>query len=493
MTVIKTPELPKIRHVHVLIGMGTGTDLGVHNNNLANAERAILERVFLVSGPNGYTMPPQPTVSIGDRLRDFRKLLLFHMPILTPLTHQQFVDGYEGQKRNMYQRAADSLIINSIEYKDSFITAFVKAEKINFSAKVNPAPRLIQPRSPRFNVAVGIYLKPVEHSLYEAVASVFGSPTVMKGFNAVDTGAVMRQKWERFNDPIAVGLDASRFDQHVSVPMLKWEHTIYNRCFNNDTELKKLLRWQIYNRGYVNCVDGRIKYQTNGCRMSGDMNTGLGNCLIMCALVWSFFKDKCDIELANNGDDCVVFMERTNIHYMSGLPLWFTEMGFTMKVEKPVTIFEEVEFCQTRPVFDGVKWRMTRDPRICTDKDLICIKSVQTEHEWKNRCQAIADGGRAAYGDLPVYWAFYQALNVGGKAVKTERLQCGFDFLAHGLKHRFAKPTQESRLSFFLAFGITPDEQEAIEEFYFGLNLVYQPGPLDKNKLSTTELTTLKA
>jgi hypothetical protein len=33
-----------------------------------------------------------------------------------------------------------------------------------------------------------------------------------------------------------------------------------------------------------------LKYQVEGCRMSGDMNTSSGNCMIMVALVYSYME-----------------------------------------------------------------------------------------------------------------------------------------------------------------------------------------------------------
>lgn len=71
----------------------------------------------------------------------------------------------------------------------------------------------------------------------------------------------------------------------MSVQALKWEHSIYNAMFRSD-ELAELLGWQLTNKGFARTTDGLIKYEVKGCRMSGDMNTALGNCMIMCALVY---------------------------------------------------------------------------------------------------------------------------------------------------------------------------------------------------------------
>ena len=119
--------------------------------------------------------------------------------------------------------AVESLKVSPIEEKDSYLNAFVKCEKINRTAKLDPAPRIIQPRKPRFNVCLGRYIKPIEHAIYRAIDKVFGSPTVVKGMNATERGLLLARKWARFSDPVAIGIDAKRFDQHVSELYRDWE------------------------------------------------------------------------------------------------------------------------------------------------------------------------------------------------------------------------------------------------------------------------------
>lgn len=480
----------KLRHVNTLVNACMGIDFGVHNSNLVNTTRSILERVFLVETDEGFKRPPKMKRHRIKRLSRFKRLLLHETPSLTKWTRQQFVDSYLGHKRAMYQNAADSLNLRPIRVQDSYISAFVKAEKINLSEKSDPAPRLIQPRSPRYNVAVGIYTKPIEGVLYDSIAKVYGSPTVMKGLNAAQVGMIIFSKWSQFNRPIAVGLDAKRFDQHCGYNILRWEHSVYQALFPRSKELRRLLSWQLRNHGFANLPDGRIKYVTHGCRMSGDMNTGLGNCLIMCALIWSYFENRCRIELVNNGDDCVVFMESEHYHHFDDLPQWFTEMGYTMKVEPPVTELERVEFCQTQPVYDGESYRMVRNPKICLTKDLISVKNLDTLGAWQYQCQAISDCGLAAYGDMPIFGAFYNMLDMKRVNRPNHHLTTGFEFLANGLNNRGKAVCDDTRLSFWRAFDIVPDMQFDLEELYRGIRPEYGPGPVDKfdNLLPTNSI-----
>ena len=236
--------------------------------------------------------------------------------------------------------------------EDSRLNVFVKYEKTDRTTKKDPVPRIISPRDPKYNIRVGRYLKPLEHKLFKSINDLFGHETIMKGYNALASARLMREKWDNYSKPVAVGLDASRFDQHVSYDALSWEHDIYVECFpqrKHKSRLMSLLTHQLINRCSGELADGLLEYQVTGTRMSGDMNTSMGNCLLMCSMIYAYLEKRgVSGMLANNGDDCVVFMETRDLPvFMEGLSSWFLEMGFNMAIEAPVYSFEEVEFCPT--------------------------------------------------------------------------------------------------------------------------------------------------
>lgn len=471
----------KARRAHLLSDSTRCSDFGVHNSSVTNLERAILERVFFVQLDKRFQPPPKPTVDIDTRLHDFTKMFLKRVNPTTRWNNQQFADSYTGRKRTLYQKAVDSLVGSEVNRRDAYVDAFVKAEKINFSAKPDPAPRLIQPRRPRYNVAVGVYIKPIEHKIYKNIDRVFGATTVAKCMNASQMGAVFHEKWKKYTFPVAVGLDASRFDQHVSVDLLNWEHSIYLSFFlgRDKKRLKKLLSWQLENKACGKARDGIIKYVAKGCRMSGDMNTGLGNTLIMCGLVWTYMEELgFDYDLVNNGDDCVLVFDRHNLPLIDDLPRWFLEAGFTMKVETPVFCLEEIEFCQMHPVFDGLDYVMVRDIVTCLSKDMVTMKAVDVKASWAYQCQAISDCGMAAYGNMPIFNELYNTLNVGYH--KSYVVESGLGWMSRGMNKCYAVPTPAIRNSFFKAFGIIPDRQIAMEAYLRNIKLQYRPGPIVK-------------
>lgn len=295
-----------------------------------------------------------------------------------------------------------------------------------------------------------------------------------------------------FKDPVAVGLDASRFDQHVSVDALLWEFGIYDACFpvrRHKRRLRWLLGQQLNNEcvGYV--PNGRVKYTTVGGRMSGDMNTSLGNCILMCSMVHAYARHaRVKIQLANNGDDCVVFMGRSSLaRFMAGLDDWFTRMGFKMAVEPPCHTFEEIEFCQTHPVWVGPgasDYVMVRHPKWAIAKDTVCARGFTEPHLLSGWINAVGTGGLAMTGGIPVFQDFYRFFVENSKAHKsvTDGQSWGVRMLRKGMERYYMPVSDRTRASFYWAFGVTPDEQLVLEDFYrrgaleygFGTQVHYQ-------------------
>jgi hypothetical protein len=457
---------------------GSGVQYGVHNPDVFTAERGVLERVFFHEENGQFVAPYCPPRQVFSRvLGQARRTLLRHTNHVNPYTEEQFLNCYAARKRSAYEQAFRSLEVKPLERKDSYLQTFVKAEKLNLSAKPDPTPRVIQPRNKRYNARVGLYIKACEHMIYQAINRMWAGTTVMKGLNADQRGQAFAEAWESFDDPVAVGVDAKRFDEHVSRTALEFEHSIYNAVFQS-AELRELLRWQLVNRGFVRADDGSIDYQVEGRRMSGDMNTSLGNVILMCVMMWAYARTKpFRVALKNDGDDCVLIVERRNVADLADMPQWFEQLGFLLEVEATVDELEKVVFCQSQPVFDGNSWRMVRDPRVCLSKDMICVKPVVNEVDYSFYRRAIGQCGLALAGDMPVYGAYYSMMVRGteaadssalrrkrkGKGVRELELETGMQYLALGMDHSRSDPTTAARYSFWRAFGMTPDLQVALE------------------------------
>lgn len=475
--VIPSGRPEKQRQLLRYSGIGGHLKIGVHNNSLSNLRRGLMERVFYVEGPSGLTAAPAPTPGAFKQLDGFLDLYTKNSFRHTPITSEQFLMNYSGRKLTIYQEAVESLLHSPLTIRDAKLKTFVKAEKINLTKKPDPAPRVIQPRSPRYNVCLGRYLRNYEHHAFKTIAKCFGEVTVFKGYDLEKQGQLMKQKWDKYIKPVAIGLDASRFDQHVSVDALKYEHQFYTRDYPGDKELKRLLKWQLTNTGTAFASDGVIKYTKEGCRMSGDMNTSLGNCILMCAMVWGL-KDKLGVKLslANNGDDCVIVCEQADLKkILNAVPDHFLQFGFKMVVEEPVYIFEQIEFCQTQPVYDGEKYIMVRKPSVVMSKDTTCLLQCQSPKNYAEWLTAVSECGLSLTGGIPVMQDFYKCLNFGVKRTaftKTGEFSAnGLAYAAKWMHRQYSVPTPETRVSFYLAFGITPDLQEALEGWYNATSL----------------------
>nr|AMU19322.1 RNA-dependent RNA polymerase [Papaya meleira virus 2] len=383
-------------------------------------------------------------------------------------TRDMVVDNALPRRRALFRKAADSLEASPITCRDSNVYTFIKAEKFDYLAKPDADPRLIQPRSERYMVEHGTFMKAVEKPVYSCLARLQGGlPMVAKGFNAQETARILRAKWDKFRDPVCISLDASRFDQHVSVAMLKFTHRIYRRFFASPLdkqELSKLCQWQLSNAGRARCREGTFKYQVAGRRMSGDMDTSLGNCLIMCAITYELFCRNHYCEIFNNGDDCLVISERAHLPTAAEVCSFYRDYGFHVVEEERVDVFERISFCQTSPVWAGGRWVMCRGLRAMV-KDLTYIGPKSALPLWLD---AIGQCGAALCDGVPIFSRFYSTLMKPGlkqnKIRNSMLYSCGMTRLSEGMSFQGLAVSDLARLSFMRAFGINPCAQIAIEE-----------------------------
>lgn len=467
---------PKSRWIYRL-PYGPTICFGAHDNSVDNLERAVLERVFLVKRDGEHVLPYQPGAEAWlDVQATSIEPLLYYLSPAKPLSKDQFPLQYdEPRKRQVYWNAVESLKREPISIRDSYISGFTKCEKTNFTLKPDPVPRLVSPRDPRYNVELGVFLKPIEHKVYHALDRLFRdsgcvADTVAKGHNFQRRAKVLHQKWRRFKRPVAFLFDAERFDQHISELALQSEHQVYLHMYADDPMLKQLLEWQLRTVFRGVCKDGCVTFTKVGGRCSGDMNTALGNVIIMCIMMHNYLKtigvEK--FELYDDGDDSVLIVESEDADLVrTTYRNHFIALGFSMVLGRECRVLEEVEFCQAHPVFDGKRWTMIRDPRVAIAKDCISTLPHPTEKVTRGWMAAVAQCGEAIAGGIPVWNSFYQLLlreAHGTKALRLPDLESGMQINARGMRRRFSNVTDEARVSFWRAFGWEPAMQIALEK-----------------------------
>lgn len=504
----------------------------VHNNSLINILRALVERVYFVESPRlGLVLPPYPRRAVfSNHMRNFKNSLIANLEPVRRMCLRTFVRTSPIHKRKVYEQAMKTYLATGLTEHDARVTSFIKAEKVS-TAKSDPAPRIIQPRGVKFNLVYGCFIRPAEKEIYRAIDAVFGRPTVVCGQNAEQQATMLRQAWDVIADPIAISYDLSRMDQHVSDVALRWEHSIYRHMYKNDHDYDTLdwcLNNTVDNKGVAYTTDAfgvphKVSYRKRGSRMSGDMNTSLGNKLLMCGMLHSYFTGHLgfvvgvDYAIVDNGDDCVVILSRRaynrmqvmttqrpylflaygpnanegdNGHWRNpilveaagvapvpathrNISVFFNELGFTLKEEGMVFDFEKIEFCQTQPCFIDGRWIMVRGLKALS-KDCYCLKQFKQFEQWLSQ---VSSAGKTCYGSVPIFSAFYNCMTDKLSTDFSLMEQSGLYYLARDMKST-GVVTDENRISFYNTFGVTPGEQVLIEEHYRSMTrITYNEGP----------------
>lgn len=453
----------------VLENLAPHSRIMAFNNTLTNAYTAIMERVYYhdPTKTQKFELIQRPTRSIFAALHDELVWFRRHARHSSRLTEQEFLSRYTGPKLRAYQRAFDVLRVRGWQLKDAVVRSFVKWEKLINNKRL--VPRLISPRRITHQAAIGPYIAPLEHKIYRMLDQMLDSPVpvVQKMFNATEVAGNIKTAWERYADPVCIGLDASRWDQHVSEEALRWEHSVYN-LFYHDPHLRKLLDAQVCAPGiWTDDKNGsKIRYKATG-RCSGDMNTALGNCLLMCSIVRAYNPRVGQYSLINNGDDCLIICSRKNLTQWDNLDKWFQELGHVLKTEPPVYELEHIEFCQSHPVYNGSAYVMVRNFPSSLVKDSTITHYINSSYPLGAHLGALGDCGLSLSSGLPILVPYYSLLSRVSKTRNPRYLDgTGMVRMARGMHYDVRPITDAARLSFFKAFNVSPELQKEIEDIY---------------------------
>jgi hypothetical protein len=431
-----------------------------------------------------------------EQYRTFREEWVKSLSPCRQSSHQDVLSGYSGRKAKRYCNAYESLLQYPVNDTDAELTAFLKAEKINLSAKPDPAPRLIQFPNPRYSLELMTYLKYNEKNFMKAIDSVWGEKVVMSGLNCEELGSEMKRKWDMFDDVVAVPLDFSRFDQHCSSDALQYEFEYYMAAFPGDEYLQWLLSFQKFPKGTAVAGDGAIKYSCpQGGRGSGQINTSMGNKIIVCSLMWEYFHEVgLNASLANMGDDCTIFLNKCQLPLLNAtLKRWWLNVGYNAVVEDVCKELEHVEFCQSHPIEVEGRWMMVRSPLKSLTKDCLTLQSTETAAQIGASYMAISTCGRIINSGVPISFALHNCLyNASKKYSKMVEISDEFMFKnveygnyerMKGLKYKRRNIADSTRLSYYKAFGITPDIQILLEDYYSQLDLDFGQGVENVNSI----------
>lgn len=450
----------------------------MHASCVCNEMHALATRVF----PSAAEMTALGRQMLRLRVRRAATMLKMKEP-LHELSSEQFLQMVTARKRRIYQSAVDSLATVPASRVDAKVKMFVKAEKMDtIDTRVASGgvvkPRAIQARTPRFNVAIGRFLKSFEHRLYAWKGWKRGVPRtriIAKGLNQVGRGSLMLRKLEAFDDPRVLTVDANAFDSCVSQDHLRLVHGLYLTLLQ-DREFQRLLNMQLVNSG---TTSHGIRYVTRGKRMSGDMDTALGNCITMMSCVAAamqlLFMSKWD--LLNDGDDCLLIVEKCHVN--SGFHTQFRaammQLGFRCDSRwcgsHDRLVYEDIEFCRGRLVQINGQWRFVRSAQRALSGFLVSHKHYHDKRAAPRIMKGMAQCELIVGRGMPCLQA------LAGRVLsllEDYEYTKGFESEEWAFKARLEVPnlrdkvelvpiTEETRVSFARAFGITPDMQRDYE------------------------------
>lgn len=396
-------------------------------------------------------------------------------------SHLRTALSYEGRLRRRYLEAERSLRVDGpVRARDWYLKPFLKAEKFNGGAKA-AKPRMIFPRSPRYNLALGSRLKPFEHWLWGRLrARVFSTGgvgrIVAKGLNPVERANLIRRKMAGLEDCVVVEADGAAFEAHVGPWQLLEEHAVYEAAFPGDGELRRLLRAQLVLEGKLSCG---ARFRREGGRASGDFNTGMGNSIIMLVVVVAALRrHKVPFDLLVDGDNALVFLRGGD--YSRVMQNFASDVlqlsGHEVVLERPTRVLEEVRFGRSAPIFAGGQWRMVRDWRSV-------ISGALSSHRWLSEPSFAAEWVRGVAScelslarGVPVLQAWALGLQRCYGGPEGVRLHPHVDILMRGgwlagVEHQL-EVSREARASFERAFGLAADEQVHLERLFGRLDAV---------------------
>lgn len=379
---------------------------------------------------------------------------------LTPLSRRAVVASYQGAWRSKYQKAWETFLEFGLRRQDAIISMFVKDDlEMGVPSK---APRAIQFRKPVFALEQGRFTKAIEKWFY-SLKDEFGTIIVAKadGFTVASN---LIKKSSCFSNPVYLMLDASKFDAHVSKEWLRLCLKIYKSLMPVKYHRKMQLLWSqtFNNRGFTK---RGVQYLTSGTRMSGDMDTSLGNSIIMY-LMLTFYLKRHNIKhsLMVNGDDSLVVINMSDLSKAQDISL-FKQLGFNMKFEYTRDI-HKAEFCQSRLIFTDYGPTMARNPARIMGRT-----SWSTQNFSRQRgidyIHTLGLCERAASWGVPVASSMATKMIEYTKNGKKLSLGPWMDewFQIVNKPWRTGEPiiSLETRISFEKAWDMTPAEQIACE------------------------------
>lgn len=364
---------------------------------------------------------PEPTQEgqreLRQQLPGFIAALQREVGLVLPWSRARSARHFIQRKGfGLYGQAFLSLDKTPLGREDTDIALFLKAEKwvVEPGDLLKPA-RAIQYRGPRYNIELGRYLLPLEETLWSCLNT--GGVRVRdnvwlyssKGLTPDARAGQVATLWSRYPGGRALCLDHSRFDAHLSQEVLRMEHEIYLGLLKPCRLLRWLLAAQCKTRGRTK--HGR-KYRGVGGRMSGDVNTALGNTIVSALVLLAATHDFSELSILVEGDDGVVFGPGSALERLEGiLGGRVLPYGFELKISSARTL-GGIDYCSGRVIVGShgkePMWVRAWPKPMATDP--WTAQPVFGQKAMRAKAYTMAVSAWVQYEGLPVYQAWAQWL-----------------------------------------------------------------------------------
>jgi len=258
-----------------------------------------------------------------------------------------------------YKKVAAEYDCDVISRKDTTGKMFLKYELYPQEKILKPA-RAIQFRGQKYTLNLARYLEVLDHQYFTKSKKYVPGEYIFstKGLNSEQVADAIRRKFAGMVDPVYLGMDASRWDAHYTLPWLLVEHLFELMHFNHDPMLVEMLVAQTVNVFYS---DLGLQYIFVGRRCSGDWTTSLGNNLTHAALQEWLMRDISAACLVDGDDNFCCVSEPDLPTYLARVRA--EESGFEIKIEEQSYNISDIQYCQKRLCGDESYSRMVRSPR----------------------------------------------------------------------------------------------------------------------------------
>lgn len=358
-------------------------------------------------------MPPPIDCKVDPKIvHSAQQLARLIGPITQPIDLEVWLSRYPEARRKQLREALDKPYTATVDF-------FHKIEQLDEEKD----PRAIQARRDEYKVRIGPWVAAFEERCKQTL------PFLVKTLDEDERALAIAALRERGR--YIVEVDFSRFDRHNHRALMEMtEHLIYDQTLPK--HVANALHQQL--RSVCKTRTG-LTYEVEGTRMSGDVNTSIGNCIIVACLCMGMGipADAMKIE----GDDMIAACTQSEVENLH--PEVIEATGHKPKLK--ILPEGQGSFCSRYDVVDSRgEPRRVRHPL----RDL--RRFGFTLHR-ENSDDAILRHLREWEG-VPMLGPVYR------KIAEQRNLAIG---------DRYPEPTVRSRAEFYLQFGINAETQREFE------------------------------